>query len=134
MGLTERRAIKAFQENKYPKIKTELDTVAGFAVPVEVDWDTIMAVSEGYSEQYEENLPKVFFRPLIEACKGICVDDLGKEALKEGLKKVILRGESSYTMPSFEYGTLTLAYPITSWADSWTTKRDEIQAVLEKGL
>lgn len=134
MGLTERRAIKAFQENKYPKLKAEMDAAAGFDVPVVVDWDTIMAVSEGYSEQYEENLPKVFFRPLIEAFKGICIDDLGKEALKEGLKKVVIRGESTYTNPSFEYGILTLAYPVTSWADSWTTKRDEIQTVLEKGL
>ena len=42
MGLTERRAIKAFQENKYPKLKAEMDTAAGFDVPVVVDWDTII--------------------------------------------------------------------------------------------
>ena len=101
MGLTERRAIKAFQENKYPKLKAEMDTAAGFDVPVVVDWDTIMAVSEGYSEQYEENLPKVFFRPLIEAFKGICIDDLGKEAFKEGLKKSRDPGRKHLHQPQF---------------------------------
>jgi hypothetical protein len=52
MGLAERRAIKAFQENKYPKLKAELDAAAGFEVlpAVDWDWDTTMAVSEGYSE------------------------------------------------------------------------------------
>jgi hypothetical protein len=134
MGLAERRAVKAFQDNKYPKLKTDIDAAAGFDVVITVDWDTITAVAEGYPEQLEENLPKVFFRPLLEAIKGICIDDLGKEALKEGLKKVAISGSSTYQYPTFEYGVLTLNYTVVSYADDWLGKRGEIQTALEKGL
>lgn len=134
MGLAERRAIKAFQDNKYPKWKADIDAAAGFEVTIDVDWDTTTAAVEGYADCIEENLPKVFFRPLLEAIKGICIDDLGKEALKEGLKKVVIAGSDTYRSATFEYGVLTLSYTVVSYADDWMGKRDEIKTTLEKGL
>jgi hypothetical protein len=131
MGLAERRAVKAFQDTKYPKIKQEIDAVAGFAVTLDVQWDTLAA--EGYAEYYEDAFPKVFFRPLIEALKGVCVDDLGKEALQAGLKKVIIADNGGNEV-SFQFGTLSISYYAVANLDYWTERKTEIQTILEKGL
>ena len=131
MGLAERRAVKAFQDNKFPKIKQEIAAVAGFEVPTEVQWDTL--ATEGYAELYEDAFPKVFFRPLIEALKSVCIDDLGKEALKEGLKKVII-ADNGGNKVSFQAGTLAISYYAVTNLDHWTERKTEIQMTLEKGL
>jgi hypothetical protein len=131
MGLAERRAVKAFQDNKFPKLKQEIDAAAGFDVVMEVQWDTL--ATEGYPEYYEEAFPKVFFRPLIEALKGICIDDLGKEALRDGLKKIVIADQGSSDV-SFQFGTLSISYPAVSNLDYWTERKTEIQTTLEKGL
>jgi hypothetical protein len=131
MGLAERRAVKAFQDTKYLKIKPEIDAAAGFEVAVEVQWETLAA--EGYAELYEDAFPKVFFRPLIEALKGVGIDDLGKEALKEGLKKVII-ADNGGNKVSFQAGILAISYYAVTNLDYWTERKTEIQTTLEKGL
>jgi hypothetical protein len=131
MGLAERRAIKIFQEGKYTKLKEEIDRVAGFEVDMDINWDSLG--KEGYAEYYEEYLPKVYFRPLIDALKGVCVDDLGREALREGLKKVVLADEDEYN-PTFVGGKLMLHFGSTTYIDDVTDRKNRIQATLEKGL
>jgi hypothetical protein len=131
MGLAERRAIKAFSEGRYLKLKQEIDALVGFEVPIEVNWDSI--ATDGYAELYEDAFYKVYFRPLIDALKAITIDDLGKEALKEGLKKIIIEdGGSSW--PTFHLGVLTLSYYAVSNLDDWMERKKSIQAELEKGL
>jgi hypothetical protein len=131
MGLAERRAAKAFQDNKYPKLKQEIDAAAGFEVPIEVKWDTL--ATESYADLYEEAFPKVFFRPLIDAIKAVCVDDLGKEALKDGLKKIIIADEGCSSV-TFQAGTLSISYYAVTNLDYGADRKREIQQTLEKGL
>jgi hypothetical protein len=131
MGLAERRAIKAFSEGRYLKLKQEIDALVGFEVPIEVNWDSI--ATDGYAELYEDAFYKVYFRPLIDALKAIAIDDLGKEALKEGLKKIIIE-DSGSSWPTFHLGVLTLSYYAVSNLDDWMERKKSIQAELEKGL
>lgn len=131
MGLAERRGVKNFQDNRYPDLKQQIDQAAGFPVDVEVHWDSLG--EEDYAHMYEEGFTKVYFKPLIEALKEITVDDLGKEALKDGLKKVIIKNTGSYDF-SFKGGALTIDYnPVTNM-DDWLDRKERIQKALEKGL
>jgi hypothetical protein len=131
MGLAERRAVKAFSEGKYLHLKQEIDTAAGFDVPMEVNWDSL--ATDDYAHLYEEAFDKVYFRPLLDAIKGVGIDDLGKEALRSGLKKIVIE-DSGSSHPTFESGVLTLKYYAVSNLDDWMDRKKNIQAVLEKGL
>jgi hypothetical protein len=131
MGLTERRAVKAFSEGKFLQLKQDIDQAAGFDVPMAVNWDSLAA--DDCAHLYEEAFTKVYFRPLLDAIKGVCVDDLGKEALKSGLKQVVIE-DSGSSWPTFHSGVLTLPFYAVSNLDDWLDRKKSIQAVLEKGL
>ena len=131
MGLAERRASKAFQDENYPALKQEIDTAAHKNVLVEVDWDSLAV--EDYSANYQEWWPKVFFMPLIEAFKSIAFDDMGREALASGLKKVVIRNSGS-SEATFQDGVLTLDYSSISNVDYWEDRKNTWLKLLEKGL
>jgi hypothetical protein len=131
MGLAERRAVKAFSEGKYLQLKQEIDTAAGFDVPIEVNWDSLAV--DDYAHLYEEAFYKVYFRPLLDAIKAIGIDDLGKAAVKSDLKRVVIE-DSGSSCPTFQSGVLTLKYHAVANLDDWMDRKKEIQSVLEKGL
>lgn len=131
MGLAERRAIKNFQDTEFPKIKKQLDVVAGFDVNIDVSWDTL--AEDDYGHLLAESLPKVYFKPLIEALREICVDELGKEALKGGLKGVKVRWSGQKTL-DFQDGVLTIDHSPISNIDYWEERKKELQRELEQGL
>lgn len=131
MGLAERRAIKAFQDNHLPKLRAAVDAAAGFAVDLEVDWESLSAPDSAHL--YDEAFTKVYFDPLAAALKNITIDDLGRDALKAGLKKVVVKDEGS-SWPSFEGGVLTLKFYAVANLDYGDERRKSIQDVLEKGL
>jgi hypothetical protein len=131
MGLAERRSVKAFAEGPYLTLKQEIDTAAGFEVAMVVNWDSL-AVND-YAHLYQEAFNQVYFRPLLEAIKGIVIDDMGKEALRSGLKQIVIE-DSGSSCPTFEAGVLTLKYDAVANLDYWTDRQKEIQFILEKGL
>ena len=92
MGLKEKRIIKAFQNDLFPALETEINAAAGYTVPLNISWDTLM--EDRFSHLYNDTFPKIYFLPLIEAFKAICVDDMGVELLKAGLKEVIIVNEN----------------------------------------
>lgn len=119
MGLAERRAAQDFETNHWPALKKKIDEAAGFEVDIEVKWDTL--AKEGkYVNQWTDAWPKIYFAPIIEAFKQIARDAMGKQALKESLKKVVVQNTtssfSSY-WASFESGQLTLDYQFTNVSD-----------------
>ncbi len=131
MGLAERRAIKAFQDNKFPALKSEIDQAAGFPVELEVAWETLAV--DDYDHLYDEALPKVYFLPLTEAFKAITIDDMGRDALKDGLKKVIFRHSGTNEL-SFQDGIVILDHSPISNLDYWEDRKKTLQHALEKGL
>ncbi|XXF76229.1 hypothetical protein P2318_24665 [Myxococcaceae bacterium GXIMD 01537] len=136
MGLAERRAAKEFETKRFPQFKREIDEAAGFEVPVTVAWDTLSV--EGESHLYDDCWPRVYFAPLVEALKGITFDDMGKEALKAGLKKVEIqnRGDiySADRIASFEGGTLLLDHLPHTNVDDVADRAKGIRTLLESKL
>lgn len=133
MGLAERRAIKDFRDNVFPKLKAAMDAAAGFEVNLEVDWDNL--AQEGIAEtDYKLRLERGYFKPVIEALKSITIDDLGREALREGLKKISIGYARSSGDWSFNGGELKFDYDLNYDNEDWMYRKTNIQQVLEKGL
>ena len=86
MGLNERRKIKELQETTLPERVREIEEICGKAIPYEVDWDSLADDAEGLN--FLDNLS---CHRLNMALRSICLDDLGKEAVREGLLLVKLR-------------------------------------------
>ncbi|SEN10944.1 hypothetical protein SAMN05444354_1315 [Stigmatella aurantiaca] len=136
MGLAERRAAKEFETKRFPQFKKDIDAAAGFDVPVTVHWDTLAL--EEQTHLYDECWPKVYFEPLIAALKAITVDDMGKEALKGGLKKIEIQNRTDISygdrMAAFEGGTLVLDHKPHTNVDDIQQRTDGIRKLLESKL
>ncbi len=86
MGLNERRKIKELQEVTLPERVKEIEEICGTAVPYEVDWESLAEDAEGLN--FLDNLS---CHRLNMALRSICLDDMGKEAVRDGLKLVKLK-------------------------------------------
>ena len=135
MGLKEMRAMTQFKETAYPDWKKKIDAAAGFDVAIDVAWDTLAA--KGYSHLYSKAFPNIYFIPLVDAFMRIAPDDFGKDALKAGLKKIIING-SFGSKPSndwsFSDGILTINHRSDTNVDSVSERTDWLARTLEKAL
>jgi hypothetical protein len=86
MGLNERRKIKELQETTLPDRVREIEEICGKAIPYEVDWDSLADDAEGLN--FLDNLS---CHRLNMALRVICMDDMGKEAVREGLHLIRLQ-------------------------------------------
>ncbi len=135
MGLAERRGVEQFKNDDYPGWKSRIDEAAGYEVPVEVNWEEL-AVAD-YASSYADFFPKVYFQPLVDALHAITVDDLGKNALREGLAKIVIRNAGEFYSTSgisLAGGVLTFDHkPHTNIGDGDERAKGLIRA-LESGL
>lgn len=106
MGLNERRKIKELQETSFPARELEIAEICGVAIPYEVDWDSFADDLEALN--FVDNLS---CHRLNMALRVICMDDLGKEAVRDGLKRVKLRNvkRKDEMAMQFEAGVLAMA-------------------------
>jgi hypothetical protein len=135
MGLPEKRALKEFQDNRYPELKKKLEELAGFPVELEVDWESL-AVDE-YGHLYNDAFDKVYFQPVIAALQKITGDDMGKEAIKEGLKKIVMQNKSGNYSPDglkFDGGVLMMDHQPTSNIEYVEDRAKRVFELFEKGL
>jgi hypothetical protein len=136
MGLLEKRALKAFQDGAYKKLTSEINDIAGFSVKFEVNWETL-ALDE-QSHLYEESFPKVYFEPIINAFKEIAADKMGKDALKETLKKIAIKNEGGIyygsAAYSFDKGVLTIDHQPTTNIDNVHERSEELAKILMKQM
>src|SRR6476661_1088678 len=86
MGLNERRKIKELQDVTLPGRVKEIVEICGTAIPYEVDWDSLADDAEGLN--FLDNLS---CHRLNMALRVICQDDMGKEAVRDGLKLIRLK-------------------------------------------
>lgn len=86
MGLIERRKIKELQETTFPERVKEIEEICGKGIPYEVDWDSLADDAEGLN--FIDNLS---CHRLNMALRTICIDDLGKEAVRDGLRLIKLK-------------------------------------------
>lgn len=135
MGLAERRATKEFQDKHLPELQNEIRKVAGFAVPIEVAWEQLAV--EGQVDFYKEAWTEIFFKPVIEGLRQIGRDDMGKEAIKSGLKKIEFRNSQGAYSPgsaiSFVSGALVIDHELSNVGDTKDRTKYVIE-IIEKGL
>lgn len=86
MGLAERRKIKELQDTTFVERVKEIEEICGKGIPYEVDWDSLADDAEGLN--FIDNLS---CHRLNMALRTICVDEMGKEAVRDGLKLVKLK-------------------------------------------
>lgn len=136
MGLTEKRAVKDFQDKLFPDLKKKIDEIVGMEVAVEVDWDSL--AKEGMSHLYNDSYPKVYFEPIIKGLGEICADDMGKEAVKSSLKKIVLCNKSGKYSPasaiSFTDGVLTIDHEPTSNVADIDDRKKVVVDLISKSL
>ena len=135
MGLAERRAAERFKDDVYPTWKAKIDEVAGFDVPVEVMWDELAAAD--YADSYDSFFPKVYFQPMVDALAAITVDEMGKTALRDRLKKVVVRNTERYSSTSglsFDGGVLMIDHKPYSNVDYGADRTSGLRKLLESSL
>jgi hypothetical protein len=105
MGLAEKRKIKELQEVTLPDRVREIEEICGKPIPYEVDWDSLADDAEGLN--FLDNLS---CHRLNMALRTICMDDLGKEAVREGLKLIKLKNvkDKSAMQMTFKDGVLDM--------------------------
>ena len=136
MGLAERRIAAAYEKDKLPVWKQKIEAAAGG--PIELDVQVEPLVKEGFLEHYPATLDYNFFQPLENAFKAICIDDMGRDALKAKIKKVRIKSDRNWSSMevTVDGDTLVLdadpSYERTENAVPDYTQR--ITSVLEKSL
>ncbi|GAA2022030.1 hypothetical protein GCM10009839_19090 [Catenulispora yoronensis] len=135
MGLAERRSAERFKNEDYPGWKARIDEAAGFDVPIEIAWDEL-AVPD-YADRYAEYFPQVYFQPLADALGTIGADDMGKDALREGVSKIVIKNSDEYfstTGITFADGVLTFDHKSDTNTHHVEERTKHIQALLEAAL
>ncbi|MEO7999301.1 MAG: hypothetical protein ABI852_17760 [Gemmatimonadaceae bacterium] len=105
MGLNERRKIKELQDTTFPERVKEIEEICGKAIPYEIDWESLADDAEGLN--FIDNLS---CHRLNMALRMICIDDMGKEAVRDGLKLVKLKNVKTKeeVAMTFEKGVLEM--------------------------
>ncbi|HYM61938.1 MAG TPA: hypothetical protein VEZ11_13725 [Thermoanaerobaculia bacterium] len=130
MGLNERRKIKELQDVTFPGRVKEIEEICGKAIPYEVDWESLADDAEGLN--FIDNLS---CHRLNMALRTICVDEMGKEAVREGLRLIKLKNvkEKSAMCISFENGVLEMRCAYAQRTDGMYSD-NEIRELLIKSL
>ena len=105
MGLNERRKIKELQETVFPGRVKEIEEICGKAIPYEVDWDSLADDAEALNF-----IDNISCHRLNMALRVICQDDMGKQAVRDGLKAIKLKNvkDKSAMKMTFEGGVLEM--------------------------
>ena len=108
MGLNERQKIKVLQDTTFPDRIREIAEICGAAIPYEVDWASLSDDMEGLNF-----IDNISCHRLNMALRAICYNDLGKQAVREGLKLVKLKNVKAKTdkKMTFEGGVLEMHCP-----------------------
>lgn len=130
MGLAERRKIKELQDVTLPERTKEIEEICGAAIPYEVDWASLADDAEALNF-----LDNISCHRLNMALRAICLDDLGKEAVRDGLKLVKLKNVTDKADMSIAFagGVLEMHCAYALRTDGMFGD-GEIRQVLEKGL
>jgi hypothetical protein len=130
MGLNERRAMKELQEVTLPEREAEIEEICGAKIPYEVDWDTM--ADDGEALRFLDNLS---CHRLNMALRTIAMDEMGKEAIRDGLKRVKLANvaEPSDMSIAFTDGVLEMHCAYAKGAEGMFSD-NTIREVLERGL
>lgn len=130
MGLNERRKIKELQDVTLPGRVKEIEEICGKAIPYEVDWDSLADDMEALN--FMDNLS---CHRLNMALRTICQDEMGKEAIRDGLKLIKLKNvkDRAAMKLSFDGGQLEMICAYALRTDGMYSD-NEIRELLVKKL
>lgn len=135
VGLSEKRIIEEYKRERFPEWQRRIGAAYGGPLPMDVNWDQMVKeYKEGYD--HPKSIDYAFFVPIEKAFSTIGTDQMGKDALKEKVKKIkITSNKPTNNMEiKLEEGTLWLDVepPLVEHPDHRYDER--IIAVLEKAL
>jgi hypothetical protein len=106
MGLNERRKVEELKTVTFPGREKEIEEICGKSIPYEIDWPSI----EGDLEALNF-IDNISCHRLNMALRVICQDDMGKQAVRDGLKQIKLRSvkDKPSMKLAFENGVLEMA-------------------------
>jgi hypothetical protein len=130
MGLNERRKIKELQDTTFPERVREIAEICGAPISYEVDWDSLADDMEGLTF-----IDNISCHRLNMALRAICQDEMGKQAVRDGLKLVKLKNVKTKDEMklSFDGGVLEMHCAYAQRTDGMFSD-NEIRALLEKKL
>ena len=130
MGLNERRKIKELQDVTFPGRVKEIEEICGKAIPYEVDWDSLADDAEALNF-----IDNISCHRLNMALRVICQDDMGKEAVRDGLKTIKLKNvkDKSAMKLGFDGGVLEMHCAYAQRTDGMFSD-NEIRELLIKNL
>jgi hypothetical protein len=102
---------------------------------LEVAWDELAV--DGYADSYPEFFVKVYFQPLVRALTAITIDDLGRDALRAGLSKIVVRNSGQYANAgglTFADSVLTMDRRSDANIDDGDERAKQLQQLLESSL
>ncbi len=130
MGLDERRRIKELKEVTIPERVREIEEICGAPIPYEIDWESLAHDAAGLN--FIDNLS---CHRLNMALRVICQDDMGRQAVREGLTLIKLANvaDTGSMSINFDGGVLEMhcAYALGT---SGMYGDDEIRNLLLAGL
>jgi len=105
MGLNERRKIEELKTTTFPGRVKEIEEICGQAIPYEVDWESLADDAEALNF-----IDNISCHRLNMALRVICQDELGKQAVRDGLKQIKLKNvkDKSAMKMSFDSGVLEM--------------------------
>jgi hypothetical protein len=143
LGLAERRALKEYQDKQFPEIQKGIKSAAGFDVALDVKWEQIAKVGEADKYKEDSYWDLTIFQPLTKALSSITADQMGKDALKAKLKKIVIMHDKA-TAPisnfpnglKWDAGVLTINFtPYENGREDYLKERiDAIQKLIESKL
>ncbi|MDN6858789.1 hypothetical protein QO207_19525 [Pseudomonas sp. CAN2814] len=137
----EQAAISSYQQSVFQAQLKDIHHSAGFAVPVEVDWDSIALPGQAAHYGTDDYWTNVYFVPLAEALDMLTSYDLGRQAMKDKLKRIVIRYDASDSAAhdyrravAFESGVLSINFRPASAAGQIEERTEAIQSSLETAL
>jgi len=114
MGLIEKRLIKEAKESWVPEEEKDMREVIGAPVVVDIQWSTFEK-----DEAALKSVQHLGVRKLTNALRVICVDELGKEAVREQIKRIVVANLEGGGEPSvkLEGGVVTLSCAFAKGSD-----------------
>jgi hypothetical protein len=135
MGLASKRVIAALKTRIEQQWLAQLCEVAKRDVALEVHWESI--VTDDNHHYAADAFEQIFIVSTLEALAQVSADEVGAEALKAGLEKIVMTNvavnHTSFRWASFDSGCLTLDH----WLGNVPFGADRVKNlvdVLEAGL
>lgn len=136
MGLAEKRVLQEFKDKNFINFQQQLQQVLGFEVPVEVLWDSMLAGIDGRGNEVHEWMEQIYFIPTLTVLKSIAADQMGKDAIKAKLTKILIDGTegSNPSRSTFNDGVFHIQHQPCTNVDNTEDRISVWTELLEKSL